>query len=51
MRDMKAISMFPGFQDELSSITAVYHDMVKEENIIPERPGKKRKGLFQYFNL
>ena len=38
IQDMKAISMFPGFSGDLASITAVYNDVVKEKELVREKP-------------
>lgn len=51
IQDMKAISMFPGYSGELASITAVYNDVVKEKDLIPEKPVKKRQGILQFFHF
>ena len=51
IQDMKAISMFPGYSGELASITAVYNDVVKEKESIPEKPVKKRQGILQFFHF
>ncbi len=51
IQDMKAISMFPGYSGELASITAVYNDVVKEKDLIPEKSVKKRQGVLQFFHF
>ena len=51
IQDMKAISMFPGYSGELASVNAVYNDVVKEKQLIPGKPVKKRQGILQFFNL
>ena len=51
IQDMKAISMFPGYSGELASIAAVHNDVVKERDLIPKKPVKKRQGILQFFNF
>ena len=51
IQDMKAISMFPGYSGELASVNAVYNDVVKEKQLTPGKPVKKRQGILQFFNL
>jgi hypothetical protein len=51
IRDMKAISMFPGYSGELASIIAVHNDLVKENNLVPGKNLKKRKTILQFFHL
>ena len=51
IQDMKAISMFPGYSGELASVNAVYNDVVKEKQLTPGKPVKKRLGILQFFNL
>jgi hypothetical protein len=51
IRDLKAISMFPGFTGELASVTAVYNDLVKEKNLVQAKPATKRQGILQFFHL
>ncbi len=51
IQDLKAISMFPGYTGELASVTAVYNDVVKEKQLISQKPMKKRQGILQFFNL
>jgi len=49
--DMKAISMFPGYSGELASVTALYNDVIKEKEFIPEKRMKKRQGILQFFHF
>jgi len=51
IQDMKAISMFPGYSGELASISALYNDVVKEKDLIPEKPVKKKQRILQFFNF
>jgi hypothetical protein len=51
IQDMKAISMFPGYPGELASISALHKDVVKERDLIPEKPVKKKQGILQFFHL
>ena len=51
IRDMKAISMFPGYTGELASVNTVYKDVMKEKKIISAKPLKKKKGILHYFQF
>ena len=51
IQDMKAISMFPGYPGELASIASVYKDVVKERDLVPRKPLRKKQGILQFFNL
>jgi hypothetical protein len=51
IRDMKAISMFPGYAAELASVNTVYKDVMKEKKIISAKPLKKKKGILHFFQF
>ena len=51
IQDMKAISMFPGYSGELASVNALYNDVVKEKELHPKKPAKKRQGILQFFQF
>lgn len=51
IQDLKAISMFPSYNGELTSICAVYNDILKEKNFVIKRTKKKKQGIFQFFHF
>ncbi len=51
IQDMKAISMFPGNNGELASISAVYDDVLKEQGLSGNKPVKKRRSILQFFHF
>ncbi len=51
IQDMKAISMFPAYSGELASMAAVHQDVVKERNLIPRKPVKKKQAILRFFHL
>ncbi|HLG38047.1 MAG TPA: hypothetical protein VI461_00215, partial [Chitinophagaceae bacterium] len=51
VQDMKAISMFPNYPDEIASINTLYEDIVKEKELEEKEPVKKTKGVLQFFQI
>jgi hypothetical protein len=51
IRDLKAISMFPGYAGELASVSTVYKDVMKDKKILSAKPLKKRKGILHFFQF
>ncbi|HTD95109.1 MAG TPA: hypothetical protein VK644_14890, partial [Chitinophagaceae bacterium] len=51
LQDMKAISMFPGFNGELASIGTIYNDMIRENETASLQPVKKKSGILQFFQF
>ncbi len=52
VRDIKAISMFPSFDGELSSINELYEDIRGEEHLAAGgSKNKKRKSVFHLFHF
>ena len=51
IRDMKSISMFPGYSTELVSIQLVYDDIMREKESVAKKPAKKKQGIFPFFQF
>ncbi len=51
VRDMKAISMFPGYGGELASVNMIYEDIKKDMALQNTRQEKKRTGILQFFQF
>lgn len=51
IQDLKAISMFPGYQGELASIDAVYRDVAGETALSVPEPVKKKQGILAFFHF
>jgi len=51
IQDLKAISMFPGYQGEMASIEAVYRDVAGENQLAVPEPVKKKQGILAFFHL
>ncbi len=51
IQDLKAMSMFPGSSGDLTSVNVVYNDMMKDKQLAPSRPIKKKQGILQFFHL
>lgn len=51
IQDMKAISMFPGYAGEMTSINAVHADVTKEKALLPAKPLRKRQGILNFFHF
>lgn len=51
VQDMKAISMFPNYPDELASVRTLYDDLVKEKALTEYQPVKKPKTVLQFFQF
>jgi hypothetical protein len=51
VQDMKAISMFPNYPDELASIKTLYDDLVKEKELTAYQPVKRPRSVLQFFQF
>jgi hypothetical protein len=51
VQDMKAISMFPGYGGELTSINTIYADMVNEKASESLTSEKRKSGILQFFQF
>ncbi len=51
VQDMKAISMFPNYSDELASLNTLHDEMVRETEIEEKRPVQKPKGILHFFQF
>lgn len=51
IQDLKAMSMFPGSSGDLASVNVVYNDMMKDKQLAPSKPIKKKQGILQFFHL
>ncbi len=51
VRDMKAISMFPGYGGELASVNMIYEDIKKDMALQNTRQEKKKTGILQFFQF
>jgi len=51
IRDMKAISMFPGYAGELASVAALCNDIVNEKKHSVKQIVKKKQGILQFFQF
>ncbi len=51
VQDMKAISMFPGYGGELTSVNTIHNDFIKENTRQHVQQVKKRKGILQFFQF
>ncbi|MFI5130986.1 MAG: hypothetical protein ACHQFX_13375 [Chitinophagales bacterium] len=51
VQDMKAISMFPNYSDELVSLNTLHDDIVRETEIEEQKPVKKPKGILHFFQF
>ncbi len=51
IQDLKAISMFPGYQGEMASIEAVYRDVAGDNQLAVPEPVKKKQGILAFFHL
>ncbi|MBL7740768.1 MAG: hypothetical protein JNK14_16230 [Chitinophagaceae bacterium] len=51
LQDMKAISMFPNYSGELTSVNTLYEDIAQNPAADEKKPVKKPKGILQFFQF
>lgn len=51
IQDLKAISMFPSYSGELSSICSVFKDVANDRQFAKRKTEKRKTGIMQFFHF